>query len=112
MNPMFHDHQEQMMNNGSGGGGGDQVNMAHDVESGRSQIGGWNGISSTAWHGLIDSPLMLMYFWHHKSMVQCRGSTLTWFRVQSIKFLEISKEQKDSKPFAPTDIIVVDLPLV
>ncbi|KAI3791969.1 hypothetical protein L2E82_05836 [Cichorium intybus] len=105
MNPMFHDHQEQMMNNGStcsattavtmttvkqetcnmmrssefgedrsgggaggvlwgfpwpigGGGGGDQGNMAHDVESGRSQIGGWNGIGSTAWHGLIDSPLM------------------------------------------------------
>ncbi|CAH1451992.1 unnamed protein product [Lactuca virosa] len=43
---------------GGGGGGGDQGNMAHDVESGRSQIGGWNGISSTAWHGLIDSPLM------------------------------------------------------
>ncbi|KAL4592220.1 hypothetical protein LXL04_005207 [Taraxacum kok-saghyz] len=44
---------------GGGGGDGDQGNnMGHEVESGRSQIGGWNGIGSTAWQGLIDSPLM------------------------------------------------------
>lgn len=43
---------------GGGGGNGDQGNMGHEVESGRSQIGGWNGIGSTVWHGLIDSPLM------------------------------------------------------
>ncbi|KAM0045891.1 putative transcription factor C2C2-Dof family [Helianthus debilis subsp. tardiflorus] len=41
-----------------GAGGGDQTNMAHEVESGRSMIGGWNGIGSTNWHGLINSPLM------------------------------------------------------
>ncbi|XP_024986778.1 dof zinc finger protein DOF2.1-like isoform X1 [Cynara cardunculus var. scolymus] len=41
------------------GGGGDQGNMIHEVESGgRSQLGGWNGIGSTTWHGLINSPLM------------------------------------------------------
>lgn len=35
------------------------MNMVHEVESGRStQIGGWNGIGSTNWHGLINSPLM------------------------------------------------------
>ncbi|CAI9270879.1 unnamed protein product [Lactuca saligna] len=55
-------------NRGSGGvlwgfpwqmGGGDQgVNVVHEVESGRSQIAGWNGLGSTAWHGLINSPLM------------------------------------------------------
>ncbi|KAJ0481128.1 putative transcription factor C2C2-Dof family [Helianthus annuus] len=41
-----------------GAGGGDQTNMVHEVESGRSMIGGWNGIGSTNWHGLINSPLM------------------------------------------------------
>ncbi|XP_076915141.1 dof zinc finger protein DOF2.1-like [Bidens hawaiensis] len=40
------------------GGGADQGNMVHEVESGRSMIGGWNGIGSTNWHGLINSPLM------------------------------------------------------
>lgn len=40
------------------GGGADQGTMAHEVESGRSQIGGWNGIGATNWHGLINSPLM------------------------------------------------------
>ncbi|KAI3822468.1 hypothetical protein L1987_10058 [Smallanthus sonchifolius] len=41
------------------GAGGDQGNnMVHEVESGRSMIGGWNGIGSTNWHGLINSPLM------------------------------------------------------
>ncbi|KAK9079421.1 hypothetical protein SSX86_001092 [Deinandra increscens subsp. villosa] len=42
-----------------GAGGGDQGNnMVHEVESGRSIIGGWNGIGSTNWQGLINSPLM------------------------------------------------------
>lgn len=41
-----------------GAGGGDQGNLVHEVESGRSIIGGWNGIGSTNWHGLINSPLM------------------------------------------------------
>ncbi|KVI07906.1 dof zinc finger protein DOF2.1-like [Cynara cardunculus var. scolymus] len=42
-----------------GAGGGDQgMNMVHEVESGRSQIAGWNGLGSTAWHGLLNSPLM------------------------------------------------------
>ncbi|KAI3723955.1 hypothetical protein L2E82_35718 [Cichorium intybus] len=44
---------------GAGAGGGDQgTNVVHEVESGRSQIAGWNGLGSTAWHGLINSPLM------------------------------------------------------
>ncbi|KAK1408416.1 hypothetical protein QVD17_40169 [Tagetes erecta] len=42
--------------------GGDQGTMVHEVESaaGRSMIGGWinNGIGSTNWNGLINSPLM------------------------------------------------------
>ncbi|KAI3746208.1 hypothetical protein L6452_08632 [Arctium lappa] len=42
-----------------GAGGGDQgMNMVHEVESGRSQMAGWNGLGSTAWHGLLNSPLM------------------------------------------------------
>ncbi|KAL8216893.1 hypothetical protein R6Q57_023730 [Mikania cordata] len=41
-----------------GAGGGEQENMVHEVESGRSIIGGWNAIGSTNWHGLINSPLM------------------------------------------------------
>ncbi|KAJ0806066.1 putative transcription factor C2C2-Dof family [Helianthus annuus] len=34
-----------------GAGGADTSNMVHEV-------GGWNGIGSTNWHGLINSPLM------------------------------------------------------
>ncbi|XP_071709303.1 uncharacterized protein [Rutidosis leptorrhynchoides] len=43
---------------GAGGGGDQGMNMVHEVDSGRSQIGGWNGIGSTNWHGLVNSPLM------------------------------------------------------
>ncbi|KAL4574248.1 hypothetical protein LXL04_021076 [Taraxacum kok-saghyz] len=43
---------------GAGGGGDQGMNAIHEVESGRSQIAGWNGLGSTAWHGLINSPLM------------------------------------------------------
>ncbi|KAI3823491.1 hypothetical protein L1987_04929 [Smallanthus sonchifolius] len=41
-----------------GAGGADPGTMVHEVESGRAMIGGWNGIGSTNWHGLINSPLM------------------------------------------------------
>ncbi|KAJ9542602.1 hypothetical protein OSB04_029108 [Centaurea solstitialis] len=43
---------------GAGGGGDQGMNMAHEVDSGRSQMAGWNGLGSTAWHGLLNSPLM------------------------------------------------------
>lgn len=60
-------HELGEINRGSGGvlwgipwqmgAGGDQG--MNEVESaGRSQIAGWNGLGSTAWHGLINSPLM------------------------------------------------------
>lgn len=61
------DHHQQHLGDSRSGGGVlwgfpwqmDQGNMVHEVESsGRSQIGGWNGIGSTNWHGLINSPLM------------------------------------------------------
>ncbi|KAK9072818.1 hypothetical protein SSX86_009253 [Deinandra increscens subsp. villosa] len=71
-NPMFYEHQEQELNC-SGAKVKQEVscNMMrssslsevelwgfHEVESGRSMIGGWNGTGSTNWHGLINSPLM------------------------------------------------------
>ncbi|KAL8255853.1 hypothetical protein R6Q59_030920 [Mikania micrantha] len=86
LNPMFHDNQEQELSScgaakvkqeacnmirpsevGSwgfpwqmGAGGADPAGtMVHEVEpAGRPMIGGWNGIGSTNWHGLINSPLM------------------------------------------------------
>ncbi|KAI3522759.1 hypothetical protein L1887_00809 [Cichorium endivia] len=70
---------------------GDQgMNVVYEVESGRSQIAGWNGLGSTAWHRLINSPLMVR--------IQELGDLEVW-RMEMDLNMESRKKQEEEFVF-------------